>query len=53
MPAPGVPQSHFRLVETTKSTFGFIASKGIRPAPCVMSATIRLPIARPWATSAG
>ncbi len=51
MPAPGVPQIHLRLVEITKSTFGFITSNGINPAACVISTPIMLPISRPCATS--
>ena len=36
MPAPGVPHIHLRLVETTKSTRGSVASNGISPAAWVM-----------------
>ncbi len=51
MPAPGVPHIHLSEVESVKSTFGFIASNGIKPAACVISTPIMLTISRPCATS--
>ena len=52
IPAPGVPQSHFSVVEITKSAGVSFKENGRMPMPCVRSTPTMLPCAWPWAISA-